>query len=258
MRTMRIFLVLLLVAWNACQPSFAADKPDPTDLVRQAYALWRGTSSYTEVVMTVHRPEWERSMSLVAWTRGQRDSLVRFTAPAKDAGNATLMLGPATWVFDPRISQIIQVPGGMMAQSWMGSDFSYDDLAKSDSVLKDYTHRLTGTTEVDGHRVFTIEALPKPDAPVVWGKQVIEVRDDHILLQEVFYDQDMHPVRELDASKIGKLDGRVYPVEMTMKPLDEPDRWTRIVYAAGYFDLSLPDYLFTSANLRNPRPWKAP
>jgi len=33
----------------------------------------------------------------------------------------------------------------MMSQSWMGSDFSNNDLAKSDSIIDDYTHKITGT-----------------------------------------------------------------------------------------------------------------
>lgn len=248
--------VILLLAFTHC--AFAAGPVDPTALLQHAFDVWRGKSSYTELSMTVHRPEWERSLSLKGWTRGKSDSLVRFTAPPKDAGNATLMLGHTTWVFNPRINQIIQVPGGMMAQSWMGSDFSYNDLAKSDSVLRDYTHRLLDTAKLKGHTIYTIEALPKPDAPVVWGKQIIKIRDDDILLQETFYDQDMQAVRELDTTRIGRLGGRLYPVQMTMKPLDQPGHWTRIDYTAAYFDLHLPDYLFTNANLRNPRPWKAP
>lgn len=232
--------------------------PDPTALINGAMQQWRGASSYTEVTMTVHRPDWERRLEVQAWTRGDDDSLVRFTAPPKDAGNATLMLGGSTWVFNPKINQVIQLPAGMMSQSWMGSDFSYDDLAKSTSLLTDYTHKLLSDEPADGHRVYTIEALPKADAPVVWGKQTVKVRDDRVLLQETFYDQDMKPVRELDTTRVAPLGGRVYPVEMTMKPLDQPNRWTRIVYTVGRFDLKLPDYLFTHSNLRNPRPWKLP
>lgn len=251
----RLMPALLLVCVTS---AVAAGQPDPTALLQSAFDLWRGKSSYTELTMTVHRPEWERSMSLKGWTRGKSDSLVRFTAPAKDAGNATLMLGHTTWIFNPRINQIIQVPGGMMAQSWMGSDFSYDDLAKSDSVLRDYTHKLIKTEMQDGHEMYTVEAIPKPDAAVVWGKQVIRIRDDRMLMQETFFDQDMKPVRELDTTRIGKLGGRLYPVQMTMKTLDKPGHWTRIDYTSGRFDLDLPDYLFTNANLRNPRPWKRP
>jgi hypothetical protein len=41
------------------------------DIVRAAIDYWRGTSSYGEMTMTIHRPDWERSMSMRAWTQGE-------------------------------------------------------------------------------------------------------------------------------------------------------------------------------------------
>jgi outer membrane lipoprotein-sorting protein len=230
-----------------------AAEPDPTQLVQQALDNWRGKSSYTEVSMTVHRPDWERSMTMLSWTRGDDDSLVRFTAPARDAGNATLKLGDAMWIYNPRLSQILKLPASMMAQSWMGSDFSYNDLAKASDILTEYTHKLVGHQLQDGHQVYTIEALPKPQAATVWGKQMIRVRDDGVLLEEDFYDQDMQLVKAMHTGEVAPLGGRPYPVVMTMQQAGNKDAWTRIRFQQGHFDLDLPDSLFTRSNLRNPR-----
>jgi outer membrane lipoprotein-sorting protein len=232
--------------------------PDPTALVKAALRHWRGDSSYAEVTMVVHRPDWERRMVLVAWTRGDADSLVRFTEPAGDAGNATLKLGQALWLYNPKLSQVIRLPFSMMAQNWMGSDFSYNDFAKSDQVVNEYTHSLGRTGEAAGHKVYSVVCLPKPGAPVVWGKQVLKIRDDGVLVEETFYDQDMKPVRRLETTKIAPLGGRAYPVVMRMGPVDKPGRWTELRSRKAVFDLALPDYLFTRSNLRNPRPWRAP
>ncbi len=112
--------------------------------MRAAFDNWRAKSSQTEITMIVHRPDWERSMTMKAWSRGDDDGLVRFIAPAKDAGNATLKKGDETWVFNPKLNQVIKLPASMLAQSWMGSDFSYNDLSKSDELLTDYTHKIVG------------------------------------------------------------------------------------------------------------------
>ena len=208
--------------------------------------------------MTVHRPDWERSLSMAGWTRGREDALIRFTAPAKDAGNATLKVGPSMWIFTPKLNQVIKLPASMMAQSWMGSDFSYNDLAKSDQIIDDYDHELTSTAEADGHSEYTVESTPKPGAPVVWGKQTLRIRDDYVLLEEAYYDQDMQLVKRLETTKIGPLGGRPYPVVMRMTDLTDDGNWTELDYHEGVFDLSLPDYLFTLSNLSNPRSWKAP
>jgi hypothetical protein len=208
--------------------------------------------------MTIHRPQWQRSLSMTGFTRGREDALIRFTAPAKDAGNATLKVGSSMWIFTPKLNQVIKLPASMMAQSWMGSDFSYNDLSKSDQIIDDYTHRLIATTHADGHTEYTIESIPKSGAPVVWGKQQTRIRDDYVLLGETFFDQDMQAVKRLQTTKIGPLGGRPYPVVMRMTSVDEDGHWTELHYSAGMFDLKLPDYLFTLSNLRNPRPWKAP
>jgi outer membrane lipoprotein-sorting protein len=250
MSVRKIWPVLgLLTLANAA----AAPTPNADTLLRQVFDNYRSASSETSVAMTVHRPDWERHLDMKAWTRGQDDALVRFVAPAKDAGNATLKLDRDTWVFNPKLNQVIKLPASMMSQSWMGSDFSYNDLSKSEDILTQYTHRVTATETASGHVVWTIESIPKPGAPVVWGKVVLKVRDDDVFTEETFFDQDLKPVRRMQADRIGSLGGRVYPVLMTMHPLDEPMRWTRIQTSEGRFNASVPDYVFTLSNLQNPR-----
>lgn len=234
-----------------------AAEPDPTQLIHEALDNWRGKSSYTEVTMTIHRPDWQREMSMESWTRGEDDALVRFTAPSKDAGNATLTLGKDMWIFNPRLNQILKLPASMMAQSWMGSDFSYNDLSKANDILTEYTHKLTGSESHDGHTIYVIDALPKPEAATVWGKQVIRVRDDGVLLGEDYYDQDMKVVKSMHTDKVGPLGGREYPLVMTMKKAGHKDEWTRISFQSGKFDLNFPDAIFTRSNLRNPRHFQA-
>ena len=230
-----------------------AGPPNADAILRQAYENYRSTSSESTVAMTVHRPDWERHMQMRAWTRGDNDALVRFTAPAKDAGNATLKVSGETWVFNPKLNQVIKLPASMLSQSWMGSDFSYNDLSKSEDIITEYTHRLAGTSQAGGHTVWVIEATPKPGAPVVWGKVTLEVRDDYVLMGETFFDQDMKPARRMTADRVAALAGRPYPVSMTMHPLDQPTQWTRIETSDAKFNLALPAYLFTLSNLQNPR-----
>jgi outer membrane lipoprotein-sorting protein len=249
--------LLIIIALFAVAPAATA-APDPTQLVKGALHRWRGDSSYTEVAMTIHRPDWQRDMTMVSWTRGKSDSLVRFTQPPGDAGNATLKLGQALWLFNPKLNQVIRLPFSMMAQNWMGSDFTYNDFVKSDQIVNDYTQRLDASESRDGHKVYTVTCLPKPDAAVVWGKQVLKIRDDHVLLEETFFDQDMKPVRRLRTTKIAPLGGRPYPVVMRVAKIATPERWTEMRYVRAVFDLKLPGYLFTQSNLRNPRPWRAP
>ncbi len=144
---------------------------DARQLVEDGFNYWRGQASVAVVDMTVHRPDWERTVTIKAWTLGQADSLFRIIAPSKDNGNGTLKKGKEMWMFNPKINRVIKLPPSMMSQSWMGSDFSNNDLSKTDSLIKDYDHTITGTETHEGQTVYLIDSMPKPGAPVIWGMQ---------------------------------------------------------------------------------------
>ncbi len=223
------------------------------DIVRDAIDYWRGSASVGEMTMTIHRPDWERSMSMRAWTQGDDRSLVRVTAPKKDKGNGTLIDDNNMWSYSPKINRVIKVPSSMMGQSWMGSDFSNKDISRVDDIIDQYEHAVLGEEELDGHTVYQIESIPHEDAAVVWGKEILRIRDDNVLVDHSFYDQDGELVKVLVSLEIGDMGGRVVAIRQRMNKVDEPDEWTEIVIDSMEYDLELRDSLFTLSNLRNPR-----
>ena len=86
MKSIRVVLAGLVLI-SSCA---VAEEFDIRELVLSNLELSRGGTSYAEMTMFIKRPSWERKSSLSGWTRGTKDSLIRFTAPAKDAGNAML------------------------------------------------------------------------------------------------------------------------------------------------------------------------
>jgi len=192
-------------------------------------------------------------MSRRAWTSGQKRSLVRVTAPRKDAGNGTLMMDNNMWSFSPKINRVIKLPSSMMSQSWMGSDFSNKDVSRADSIVDQYEHALLETRQQDGHEVFVIESVPHEEAAVVWGKELLQIRDDNVLLEQGFYDQDGVLVKRLVAAEIGERGDRTIAIRQRMSKADVAGEWTEIIVAEMEFDVDLSDSLFTLSNLRNPR-----
>jgi len=139
-----------------------------------------------------------------------------------------------------------------MSQAWMGSDFSNNDLAKSDSVIEDYTHSLMGIESHDGKKVYVVKSMPKPEAPVVWGMQKLKVREDYILLAEAFYDEDLKLVKSMTGDEIRMLGGKLFPKVWKMQKADVKDEYTLLNYKTLAFKEDLPDRLFTLSSLRNP------
>lgn len=226
---------------------------DAADRVKAAFDHYRGNASAATLEMVVHRPSWQRTIAIDAWTKGTSKSLIRVTAPAKDKDNGTLKNGRDMWTYNPKVNRVIKLPPSLMSQSWMGSDFSNDDLAKTDSILKDYTHTQVGTENRDGHTVYKIKSMPKPGAPVVWGMQMFEIRDDDVMLSEAFFDEDLKPVKKMTAEDIQMLGGRILPRTWKMQEQGREDQYTLIRYQKLKFPQDLPDRLFTVQELKTPR-----
>jgi outer membrane lipoprotein-sorting protein len=248
----RVFCIAILIL-TGLSASASTGERDAQQIVRDALNHWRGLSSQGEMTMTIHRPDWERSMSMQSWTQGEKRSLVRVTAPRKDRGNGTLMDGNNMWTFSPKINRVIKVPSSMMSQSWMGSDFSNKDISRADDIVEQYDHTLLSETQDDDHVVYEIESMPHEDAAVVWGKEVLVVRSDNVLIEHRFYDQDGELVKTLSTLEIGEMGGRTVALHQRMGKVDAPDEWTEIIVDAVEFDVELGDNVFTLSNLRNPR-----
>jgi outer membrane lipoprotein-sorting protein len=230
-----------------------APAQDARDIVKRSIDNWRGTSSSGEMTMTIHRPTWERSMSMRGWTSGSKKSLIRVTAPKKDAGNGTLMVDNNMWSYAPKVNRVIKVPSSMMGQSWMGSDFSNKDVSRADDIVDQYDHTLLATEEVDGRTVWTIESVPHEEAAVVWGKEVLRIRDDDVLLRQEFWDQDGVLVKTLETLEIGEMGGRTIALRQRMAKTGTDDEWTEFSVQSMKFDIEISDNVFTRSYLQNPR-----
>ncbi len=251
-----LFAAASIGSASAEQASADADQVadvDAKQLVREAWDYFRGQSSSAEMTMTIHRVDWERTMSMQSYTKGEKKSLVRVVAPKKDKGNGTLMNDKNMWSYSPKVNRVIKVPSSMMGQSWMGSDFSNKDVSRADDIVDSYTHTLLDTRQEEGLTIYTVQSVPLEDAAVVWGREVIEVREDYLMLSHRFYDQDDALVKEQNTLEIKEMGGRLTATKQRMHKVDSPDEWTEIVVSDVAYDADLDDSLFTLSNLRNPR-----
>lgn len=247
----RFTTLLLLILIFSLSSAFADQQA--TAVIKAAINYWRDQSSYSVSQMTIHRSNWQRTMTIRLWTLGMKNSLVRVIHPKKDKGNATLTKNDRMWMFSPKTSRVIKIPSSMMNQGWMGSDFSNNEVAKADNLLKYYTHTLKNITNRNGHKVFTIEAVPYEDAPVVWGKEVLKVRGDYIVLEHAFYDQDNILVKKLQTLEIKPMGGKLIATVERMQKAEAPEEWTEIRVIEAKFKIKVSRRTFTLSNLRNPR-----
>ncbi|EOW0800019.1 outer membrane lipoprotein-sorting protein [Vibrio parahaemolyticus] len=224
------------------------------DIVQKSDQAMRGKSSYSEATMEIVRPDWTRSMTMKSWTKGTELSLVLVTAPAKDKGIASLKRHREMWNWVPSIERVIKIAPSMLSQSWMGSDFTNDDLINQSSIVVDYQHALLGNDSFEGDEVWVIEATAKPDAPVVWNKVTLWISQSTYLQRKVeFYDEFDERVNVLTTYDVKELGGRKIATRMEMKPVDKPGNKTIFTTHQAQFDFDINDDFFSHQQMKSLR-----
>lgn len=244
-RTLLVFLLTIIAV------STMAQDIDIKEIVRKSDEKFRGTSSTGTFSMTIQRPTWSRTISMKSWALGTEYSLIYVTAPAKEKGQVFLKRGNEMWNWVPTIERMVKVPPSMMMQSWMGSDFTNDDLVRESSIVKDYTHKLLGEETIDKYPCYKVELTPLENAPVVWGKVLMWVsKQDFLWLKAEFYDEDGVLVNTEILSDIKKMDDRVIPTRMEMIPADKKGQKTIMIFEDTKFNVPLKEDFFSIQNMK--------
>lgn len=213
--------------------------------------LYRSRSSYSEIEMVIVTPNWQRTLAMKAWTHGTDRTFIRITSPRKEKGVATLRIENEMWNYLPKVNKVIKVPPSMMMSSWMGSDFTNDDLVKEFLLHRDYTCRFVTPEEAAAENVY-IECVPRENLPVVWGKIIAAVRrEDDLPVWQKFYDESDELMRVLNFEEVKDLGGRTVPTVMEMIPLSKEGHKTIVRYLSAEFDADIEEDVFTLRNLRS-------
>ena len=227
---------------------------DIENIVRQADEKFRGTSSIGELTMIIERPSWTRTVSMKNWTLGNNYSLIYITAPAKEKGQVFLKRDKEMWNWVPNIERMIKIPPSMMMQSWMGSDFTNDDLVKESSMADDYDQKLLGGEEFGGYQCYKIQLIPNDDAAVVWGKVIMWIsKEERHWLKAEFYDEDEYLVNTEILRDIKKMDDRVMPTRLEMIPADEEGHKTTLIFDKIDFDVKIDESFFSQQKMKRIR-----
>lgn len=221
------------------------------DIVKKSDDLMRGLKSYAKITMKIQRPEWSRELKMDTWSEGTEKAFIRTLAPAKEKGVTFLKIGREAWNYLPSAERIIKIPPSMMLQSWMGSDFTNDDLVKADSLVVDYTHKIEKEYEKDGIKVWQLLLIPKENAPVVWGKVVLTVRQDNWVTTRCdYFNEDMELVKYFQTSNIQKIEGKFVPMQFTMTNVKKSGHSTTIIYNELTFKPKIGPDTFSKSNLK--------
>jgi outer membrane lipoprotein-sorting protein len=249
--SLSIFLIaFLLVFFISPMEAGNLSEKEIKDIIQHIDQLYRSESSYSELKMEIVTPHWSRTLEMQAWTKGMDKTFIRIASPKKEKGVATLRIKNEMWNYLPKINKVIKIPPSMMISSWMGSDFTNDDLVKEFSLFEDYTYKLT-QVEDETEDLIYIDCIPREDLPVVWSHVVIAVREkDHLPVWQRYYDEKDKLMRVLKYSDIEKFDDRIIPSTMELIPQNKQGHKTVIRYLKLQFNLKVEEEIFSLRNLR--------
>lgn len=225
-------------------------QPSGREIVERVESLLWANTMQGEFDMRIVTPRWERTLSLRIWMERPKRSFVRVLAPAKEAGIGSLRIANEMWNYLPAVERTIKIPPSMMLQPWMGSDFTNDDLVKQSSAIDDYVQKVLGQEAVDGELLWKVEALPKPDAAVVWGRIVYWVRRDFLPVKQEYFSDRGELARVMTFGEIRAVGGRTLPTRWEMKPLGKPGNSTTISVKDARYNVPIDDDTFSQRNLQ--------
>ncbi len=232
--------------------SIALSGQTTREIIKKMEDHMKGDASYMEMSMTTVRPRYTRETGMRVWSKGDDFSLIFITAPAKDKGTGFLKRKKEIWNYLPTIDRMVKMPPSMMSQSWMGSDFTNDDLVRGSSTLDDYTHRLLPSAKLNGVDCFVIELIPKPESAIVYSKVLMWVsKDKYLQLKIENFDERSELANTIIQSEIMMLGGRELPSVMEMIPSGKKGNKTIIRIRKIDFNPKIEDDFFSVQNLKN-------
>lgn len=234
----------------------AAEKPTGREIMEKVDNRDTGRDQKADMTMTLIKSGGRKRVRKVKlWRKdyGENEkSFMRFKSPADVRGTGFLVWehkegDDDRWLYLPAFKKVRRISSGEKGKSFMGTDFSYEDLGSHN--LDDYTYTFLRSEEVDGQDCFVVEAVPKPGKDSSYSKTISWIRKDIFLAVKVeFYDENGKFLKRLHATDIEKIDGISTAKRMVMENLQEKHR-TVLEFEKVRYNVGLKDYVFTERNL---------
>ncbi len=238
----------LLVSPSLAQTN--AQENQAKNIVEKVDELYRASTSEALVEMEIITPHWQRTLKMRIWTEGTEKTFIRILEPKKERGIATLRIGTEMWNYLPKTNKVMKIPPSMMMSSWMGSDFTNDDLVKEFTFLESYNFEMA-TPENPEEGVLYVKCIPKEGLPIVWGHIVVAVREGNYMpLWQKYYDEKGKLMRNMIFKDVKSFGKREIPSVMELIPVTKEGHKTILRYLEARFDIQLDDDIFTLRNLR--------
>jgi len=217
------------------------DQPAPQDM-------------QAEMTMTLTNKQGKSRTSTIRSVSADdnKKQIIWFLAPADDKGVAFLKIEHANkddemrlWL--PAFKKVRRISSKKKADSFMGSDLSYEDMTSRE--LDDYTYTLKGSQQIDGIDCYVLESIPKPGVTRTYKRFVTYVsKADLIAIEDEAYDMRDQLLKKRSI-KYHKAKDYNLPLEIYVENVQKHHN-TRLTFANVTVDKGVKDDLFQEKNLK--------
>ncbi len=121
----------------------------------------------------------ETTLSFDTYEKGNGDTLLCVTT-GSDRGQKILRLGDEIWIYYPDADESVRLSSSGLKDSFLGSDFSYEDLTGDDDYDSRYTHQLLDDVTLDGKECYVVSLEAKKRSET-YQKETIYVEKETML-----------------------------------------------------------------------------
>jgi len=181
-----------------------------------------------------------------------KKQIIWFLAPADDKGVAFLKIEHdgeddemRLWL--PAFNKVRRISSKQKADSFMGSDMSYEDMTSRE--LEEYTYSLKENQTIDDIEYYLLESVPNADLDSEYSKHLSWVsKIDLLVTKEESYD-NANRLLKTKTIRFNKLKGYDVPIEMYVKNVQK-NHSTKLTFDNLELDSNVQDDLFQEKNLK--------
>lgn len=214
-----------------------AQGPTAEQILEEVREAWQPESFHARVALEVQEGEGVRRWEFEVWSEGRDKALLRVLSPEEEAGSGYLVLGDEVWYYSPDVGVPIELPALALSEGAFGGAAALEDIFRG--TLTEECE--VSSTPRDGGWLLVL--TPEPEAPVVWGRLELIVREDFALLEMRFFDQRGELLRTVRAKEFIEIDGKPFPAVVEIAEADGDRTVERIIDPE--IGVAIPDGVFT-------------
>ncbi len=206
-------------------------------------------SEITISEMTIfHKSGSKRVRTIKAWMKGEDSTFVRFLSPANIKGTSFLAVNDDDWLYLPALKKVRRIATSDRGGSFMGSDFSYDDVG-GHSWEEDFNSKISGSEKYNEHDCYILEHTPQNPEDISYSKikRWIDSKNFYPLKTE-YYDIHGDLLKVLYSSEFEKSEEFWITKKMEMRNIQKGSK-TVIVIKETEINPDIPDKMFTTRQL---------